>query len=68
LPFKDLDGSLRDIADAIVMIEKFTEGIGYEAICEDPKTVSAVERKLQIVSEAASRLGAGAEDRIPDIA
>jgi uncharacterized protein with HEPN domain len=66
LPFKDEDGSLRDIADAIDMIERFTSGMDLEQFSEDPKTVSAVERKLQIISEAAIRLGATAESRCPD--
>lgn len=65
LPFKDEDNSLRDIADAIVMIETFTSGMDFEDFREDPKTVAAVERKLQIISEAAVRLGNDAETRCP---
>ena len=57
MPFKDEDNSLRDIVDAIGMIETFTSGMDFEAFREDPKTVAAVERELQIVSEAAIRLG-----------
>jgi uncharacterized protein with HEPN domain len=49
LPFSDADGSLRDIADAIALIETFTAGMDFEAFREDPKTVAAVERKLQII-------------------
>jgi uncharacterized protein with HEPN domain len=47
------------------MIEQFTAGMNLEAFREDPKTIAAVERKLQIISEAAIRLGNEAEDRIP---
>jgi uncharacterized protein with HEPN domain len=43
------------------MIEEFTAGMDFEAFCEGPKTVAAVERKLQVVSEAAARLGRHAE-------
>ena len=43
MPFEDEDGSLRDIADAIDMIERFTSGMGLEQFSEDPKTVAAVE-------------------------
>jgi predicted nucleotidyltransferase len=46
LPFEDEDGFLRDIADAIDMIERFTSGMGLEEFSEDPKTVAAVARKL----------------------
>ncbi len=65
MPFRDEDASLRDIVDAIDMIERFTSGMNLEQFSEDPKTVAAVERKLQIISEAATRLGATAESRCP---
>ena len=67
MPFSDEDNSLRDIADAIGMIESFTAAMDFEAFREDPKTVAAVERKLQIISEAAIRLGEGAERRCPGL-
>jgi hypothetical protein len=35
------------------MIETFTEAMDLEAFREDPKTIAAVERKLQVISEAA---------------
>jgi uncharacterized protein with HEPN domain len=63
LPFSDPNRSLRDIVDATGMIEQFTADIDFEAFREDPKTVAAVERKLQITSEAATRLGKEAEKR-----
>ena len=65
MPFKDADRALRDILDAIGMIEQFTAGMDFNAFREDPKTVAAVERKLQIISEAAVRLGSDAELRVP---
>ena len=65
LPFRDVTGSLRDIAGAIEMIERFTAGMDFEAFREDPKTISAVERKLLVISEAAIRLGSDAEELIP---
>lgn len=67
MPFSDEDGALRDIADAVEMIEAFTSGMDFESFREDPKTIAAVERKLQIISEAAIRLGAAAEVRCPDL-
>ena len=48
------------------MIEEFTTGMGLEEFRSDPMVVAAVERKLQIISEAAIRLGDEAEKRIPD--
>jgi len=56
-----------DILDAIAMIEQFTSGMDFEAFSSNPMAVAAVERKLQIVSEAAIRLGPEAERRCPDI-
>ena len=67
MPFRDVDRSLRDIADAIGMIETFTDGMDFEAFRGDPKTVAAVERKLQVISEAAIRLGSDAEARCPGL-
>jgi uncharacterized protein with HEPN domain len=58
---------LRDIANAIAMIEQFTVGMDFKSFSDDAKTVAAVERKLQIVSEAAIRIGSEAEDRFPGI-
>jgi uncharacterized protein with HEPN domain len=55
-----------DIADAIAMIEDFTSGMDFEAFRSNPVAVAAVERKLQIISEAAIRLGNEADRRIPD--
>lgn len=49
------------------MIERFTADMNFDVFCEDPKTIAAVERKLQIISEAAIRLGAVAENKIPGI-
>jgi uncharacterized protein with HEPN domain len=56
-----------DIMDAIAMIEQFTSGMDFEAFRSNPMAVAAVERKLQIVSEAAIRLGDEAERRCPDV-
>ena len=48
------------------MIEQFTGDMDLAAFEQDPKTIAAVERKLQIISEAAIRLGPEAEKRCPD--
>jgi uncharacterized protein with HEPN domain len=57
LPFREPTQSLRDIAGAIAMIERFTVGMDFDAYREDFKTMAAVERKLLLISEAALRLG-----------
>jgi uncharacterized protein with HEPN domain len=55
-----------DILDAIEMIEQFTAGMDFEGFQSNPMAVAAVERKIQIISEAAIRLGDEAERRCPD--
>ena len=68
MPFRATETLLRDIADAIGMIERFTADMDFDAFREDPKTIAAVERKLQVISEASIRLGNIVEDQIPGIA
>jgi uncharacterized protein with HEPN domain len=48
------------------MIQRFTSGMDFEGFRSNPMAVAAVERKIQIVSEAAIRLGDEAERRCPD--
>jgi hypothetical protein len=56
LPFREPSFSLRDIFEAVNMIEEFTARMDFGAFREDPKTVAAVERKLLVTSGAAIRL------------
>jgi hypothetical protein len=54
LPFREPTLSLRDILDGIDMIVQFVRGMDLGAFREDPKTVAAAERKLLLISEAAT--------------
>jgi uncharacterized protein with HEPN domain len=65
LPFREPSLPLRDIVASIDAIESFTEGMDFEAFRADAKTVVAVKRKLQVISEAAVRLGEDAERLCP---
>jgi len=56
---------LGDIRDAVASIEQFTKDMDFDAFRQDPKTIAAVERKLQVISEAAVRLGEQAETLCP---
>ena len=67
MPFKEPSLSLGDIVEAIAAIKQFTLGMSAETFCTDKKTVAAVERKLQVISEAASRLGDQAEVLCPGL-
>ena len=65
MPFSEPSLSLADIRDAIAAIEQFTKNMNFEAFRNDPKTIAAVERKLQVISEAAVRLGPQADVLCP---
>ena len=67
MPFSGDSLSLTDILDAIVAIEQFTSNMDFDAFRQDPKTIAAVERKLQVISEAAVRLGEQAEALCPGL-
>ncbi len=57
-----------DILEAIQLIEQFTRGFDLQTFSEDLRTIAAVERKLQEISEAAVRLGDDAERLCPGAA
>ena len=61
LPFREPELSLRDMVEGIDMIVQFVRGMDLEGFRKDPKTITAVERKLLLISEAAVRLGDDAE-------
>ena len=67
MPFREPLLSLRDISHAIDAIEEFTRGMDFASFRADQKTLAAVERKIQIVSEAAVRLGDHAELLCPGL-
>ncbi len=47
---------LSDIHYHIVLAEKFAEGMSYEVFRDDLRTIYAVTRSLEIISEASRRL------------
>jgi uncharacterized protein with HEPN domain len=67
LPFNEPTLALADIRDAVAAIEQFTQGMEFDGFREDSKTIAAVERKLQVISEAAVRLGERAEALCPGL-
>lgn len=56
---------LRDIVDNIDAIETFMAGMEFEAFAADRKTMYAVVRALEIVSEAPRRLPTELKTDIP---
>ena len=65
MPFRDAKLHLRDIVESIDNIASFVMDMDLEAYRNDLKTKSAVERQLQIIAEAAIRLGEEAETICP---
>ena len=57
MPFRDNPTHLRDIVEGIERIEAFVGTMSLDAYRADPLRKSAVERQLQIITEAAKRLG-----------
>jgi uncharacterized protein with HEPN domain len=58
---------LRDILDNIDLLEEFTSGLVYAGFESDRKTVYAVVRALEIISEAVRRLRDEMKERYPEI-
>ena len=56
-----------DIKRHIEFIRQFTVGMSFGDFLADDRTRLAVERCLQIISEAATKLGADAEDLCPGL-
>ncbi len=54
---------IRDILDAIVEIQKFTRGMGYETFKDDHKAIRAVEMNFIIIGEAANQIPEEIEEK-----
>jgi len=67
LPFRDAEQRLRDILESINNIDTFVGDMSFGAYRGDLKTKSAVERQLQIITEAAARLGEDGDRLCPGV-
>jgi uncharacterized protein with HEPN domain len=65
MPSRNPAARFGDIVHEIDLIREFIGGRSPELVEADLKTVRAIERSLQIISEAASKLGADAERLVP---
>lgn len=68
MPSESAKAALRDIAHHISLAAQFTEGFDFAAFCDDERTVYAVTRCLEIISEASRRLPDDMKARHPSIA
>jgi uncharacterized protein with HEPN domain len=67
LPFRDVVTLFGDILSIIENIEEFVAGMTLASYQADLKTKFAVERALQVITEAAKILGPRAEELCPGI-
>lgn len=67
MPFRDPERHLRDILESIDQINEFIGGMNFAAYQRDEKTKAAVERKMQILTEADTRLETGGPEAYPEI-
>jgi Uncharacterized conserved protein len=67
MPSKSPAQRLQDILDNIQAIETFTARLAFEEFKRDRKTVYAVTRALEIISEASRRLPEDLKDRYREI-
>lgn len=68
MPSDKTGAALRDIAHHIDLAARFVEGLDYEAFQADLRSVYAVTRCLEIISEASRRLPDDLKARHPSIA
>jgi uncharacterized protein with HEPN domain len=61
------DAHLEDILEAAKAIRRFTDGVSLEAFKANEEKYEAVNRKLEIIGEAARRLSPEARNRFPEI-
>lgn len=67
MPSKNPAQRLRDILENVDAIESFVGGMSQVQFTEDRKTVYAVTRALEMISEATRRLPKEMKDRHPSI-
>jgi len=68
MPSDAASAALRDIAHHIDLAVHFAADFDYQAFVDDPRTVYAVTRCLEIISEASRRLPDDLKARHPSIA
>jgi uncharacterized protein with HEPN domain len=68
MPSERADGPLKDILHHIDLAERFVEGFDRDSFKADLRTVYAVTRCLEIISEASRRLPDALKERHPTVA
>jgi uncharacterized protein with HEPN domain len=68
MPSDAVTAALRDMEHHIDLATRFIAGLDYEAFRDDTRTVFAVTRCIEIISEASRRLPSEMKTRHPSIA
>jgi uncharacterized protein with HEPN domain len=64
---RPVDLLLDDICQSIDKIEQYTTGTLFDIFSQDPKSIDAVVRNLEIIGEAANRLPTDFKEKHPEI-
>ena len=67
MPKRDPDLLVEDILEALRKISRYTVGMGPEEFRQDPKTIDAVIRNLEILGEATRQLPENFISRYPGV-
>ena len=67
MPFRDSQRHLRDILESLDLVTRFIGQMSFREYEQDEKTKAAVERKLQIITEAIMRLEIECAEAYPEI-
>lgn len=67
MPSSDTDRVLKSIAYNIALVRRFTESMSFDEFADDERTVYAVTRCLEILSEASRRLPPELTGRHPNV-
>jgi uncharacterized protein with HEPN domain len=68
MPSDSATAALRDMQHHIDLASEFVAGLDYETFRDDTRTLFAVTRCLEIISEASRRISAATKARYPSIA
>jgi uncharacterized protein with HEPN domain len=58
---------IEDILESIIKIQRYTEGMTFDAFVDDEKTIDAVTRNFTIIGEAACHIPQEIEDRYQNV-
>lgn len=64
---RDYSVYLSDILEAIVKVDRYTQGLSFETWSQDEMRVDAVLRNLEIIGEAVKNIPEESREQYPDI-